>query len=99
MAKEQKRDLSERIIDKMREVRSNADPWEEEQTLRLQARAAQEEAASLVSSIAQSLNDICIQSNHRGSVKEGPSSPGLPCMRCRTKIKHYRDIADLIATT
>lgn len=99
MAKEQKKDLSERIIDKMREVRNSADPWEEEQTLKLQARVAQEEAAALVTSIAQSLNDICIRSNHKGSVKAGASSPGLPCMRCRTKIKHYRDIADLIATT
>lgn len=99
MAREKKRDLSERIIDKMREIRESADPWDEEQTLRRQARAAQEEAASLVTDIAQSLSDICIRAGHRGSVKAGPSSPSLPCMRCRTKIKHYRDIADLIATT
>ena len=83
----------------MREVRERADPWKEEQTLHLQARAAQEETALLIASIAQSLSDICIQSHHRGSVKAGPSSPALPCMRCRTKVKHYRDIADLIATT
>lgn len=99
MAREKKQDLSERIINRMREVREGADPWEEEQTLRLQARVAQEEAASLVTSIAQSLSDICVRSSHRGSVKAGPTSPALPCMRCRTKIKHYRDIADLIATT
>lgn len=99
MATEKKKDLSERIIDRMREIRKNSDPWEEDATLRLQARAAQEEAASLVASIAQSLSDVCIRSNHRGAVKAGPSSPALPCMRCRTKIKHYRDIADLIANT
>lgn len=98
MAKE-KRDLSERIIDRMREVKETADPWDEEETLRAQARVAQEEAASLVISIAQSLSNICIRSNHKGSVKGGDKSPPLPCMRCRTKVKHYRDIADLIATT
>lgn len=99
MAAGKKKDLSDRIIDRMREIRENSDPWKEDETLRFQARAAQEETASLLTSIAQSLSDVCIRANHRGSVKAGASSPALPCMRCRTKIKHYRDIADLIATT
>lgn len=99
MAKKDKRDLSERIVNRLREVKDAADPWEEEAMFRAMARAAQEESASLVASIAQSLSDICIKSGHRGSVKAGPNSSALPCMRCRAKVKHYKEIADLIATT
>lgn len=98
MPKPKKRDLSDRIIDKMREAGNEInDPWNEKGTLQAQARAAQEETADLVTSIAQSLSDICIRSNHRGAVKGGPNSPSLPCMRCRTKVKHYREIASIIA--
>lgn len=96
----EKRDLPDRIIDRMREAKEEvADPWDENGALRAQAIAAQTETASLVRAIAQSLSDICIRSSHRGSVKGGENSSPLPCMRCRTKIKHYREIADIIAPT
>lgn len=98
MAKE-KKDLSERIIARMKAIRETADPWNEDETLRAQSLAAQEEVASLVTSMAESLSNICIRTGHRGSVKGGENSSPLPCMRCRTRIKHYKDIADLIATT
>lgn len=95
-----KRDLSDRIIERMREVKDEmADPWNDSGTLRAQAQVAQAETAALVRSISQSLSDICIKSNHRGSVKGGENSSPLPCMRCRTKVKHYREIAEIISPT
>lgn len=92
-----KRDLPDRIIGRMQEIRDEiADPWDEKGALRAQARAAQEETAGLVTSIAQSLSEICIRSGHRGAVKGGPNSPSRPCMKCQTKVKHYREVANII---
>lgn len=99
MASKKKQDLSERVIARMSAIRETADPWNEEETLRAQALAAQEEVAALVTAMAESLSNICVRTGHKGSVTGGENSPSLPCMRCRTKIKYYRDIADLIANT
>lgn len=99
MPKPQKKDLSERITDRMREIAASADPWDSEQMLRAQARAAQEEAATLILAMATSLSEACVRLNHRGAVKATEKSPAVPCLRCRTKVKHYREIADLVANT
>lgn len=98
MPPKNKKDLVDRIIEAMREARDEvADPWDERGTLRAQAVASQIETAELVRSIAQSLSEICVRSKHRGSVKAQENSPALPCMRCRAKVKHYREIAEIIA--
>lgn len=97
MAKE-KLDLTERITQSMQAAKDEiGDPWAEQLILKAQAKAAQLETAALVRNIAQSLSDICVRSNHRGAVKATENSPSMPCLRCKTKVKHYREIADFIA--
>lgn len=96
MAKEQKKDLTDKIIDGMRAAKEAEDPWDENKTLRAQAHVAQAETVTLVLNLAQSLTDICVRSSHRGSVKASGNSPAIPCVRCKTKVKHYREIAEFI---
>lgn len=82
----------------MREARDRIDdPWAEEATLQAQARAAQLETAALIRDIAQSLANICIRYKHRGATPGDEQNPPRPCIRCASKVKHYREIADIIS--
>lgn len=98
MAENKKRDLTDRIVDRMVEARDEVDdPWDQERTLKVQAAVAQDETAALIRAIAQSLIGVCIRAGHRGSTRPTETSVGAPCIRCKSKVKHYRETADFIS--
>lgn len=93
-----RRSLTAKIIEGMTEaVAKHDDPWDYAGEEKVRALAAQRVAAAQITAVSDALTRACVRLKHRGSVPARGNSPILPCARCKVKIKHYTEAADMVA--
>lgn len=61
-----------------------------------QADAARSFLGQHVRTFITALEDSCIRLGHRGSVPPREGRKGIPCLRCKGKIKNINEAAELI---
>lgn len=71
----------------------------EEQDAAYKAEAATARAflGGVVDEFTEALVRACVSRGHRGAVAGRDGVSGTPCAQCKPKVRHYREVAALIA--
>lgn len=93
----ERRSLSHRLADALRAAATRPNHEDDTDGYEQLAETSRDFLSARVREYAAALERACIRQRHRGSAEASSIRSGAACPRCRAKIRHVLEAADLIA--